>query len=63
MKRQTKQQPTLHSWAVCDLKRTPTKFIGIVYDLADDESAIKAAIKEFHVPPNERWRLLAQRRD
>jgi hypothetical protein len=62
-KRPTKQQPTLHSWAVYHLKTTPTKFIGIVYDAPDAESAIKAAIKDFRVPPDEREWLLAQQRD
>ena len=60
------KQPTeqhLHSWAVYQLKGTPTKLLGIVYNQPDEASAIKAAIEKYNVPPNERGRLLARRRD
>ena len=63
--RSTKQQPKLHSWAVYYIKTTPAKFVGvgIVHDQPDADSAIKAAIAEYNVSPNERGRLMAQRRD
>jgi len=51
-KRPTKQQT--HSWAIYVLRGTPAKFVGIVYDQPDVASAIKQAIIEYDVPPNER---------
>jgi hypothetical protein len=62
MARRPTEQPS-HSWAIYRLTSTPAKFVGIVYDVADAEGAIKQAIKQFKVRPNERGRLIAQRRD
>ena len=58
-------KPQSHSWAVYHPKGTSAKLvgIGIVHDQPDADSAIKAAIIEYNVPPNERGRLIAQRRD
>jgi hypothetical protein len=56
------EQPN-HSWAVYHLKGTPARLVGIVDNQPDAESAIKAAIEEYKVPPNQRGRLMAQRRD
>jgi hypothetical protein len=56
-------KPETHSWAVHHLKGTPSRFVGIVHNQLDEESAIKQAIEEFKVPPNQRGRLIAQRRD
>jgi hypothetical protein len=60
-KRPTK--PEAHSWAVYHLEGTPAQFVGIVWNQPDEQSAIAAAIEEYKVPPNQRGRLIAQRRD
>ena len=51
-----------HSWAVYHIKGTPPKLIGTI-DAPDKETAIKRASEEYNVPPNERDRLMARRRD
>jgi hypothetical protein len=59
-KKATKQQT--RSWAVYHLAARQ-KFVGIVYDQPDEEAAIKQAIMGYNVPPNERGRLMAKRRN
>jgi hypothetical protein len=47
--------------AIYVLRGTPAKFVGIVDDQPDADSAIKQAIEEYNVALN--GRLMAQRRD
>ncbi len=51
-----------HSWRVYHIA-AKQKYVGVVYDEPAADAAIKAAIAEYNVPPNERGRLWAQRRD
>jgi hypothetical protein len=52
-----------YSWSIYRLRATPAQLIGIVYDKADEQAAIKQAIEEFKIPGNQRDRLIARRRD
>jgi hypothetical protein len=60
-KRPTKQET--HSWAVYHIRGTPARFISLVHDAPDEQSAIEKAIEEFKVQAGQRGRLIAQRRD
>jgi hypothetical protein len=51
-----------HRWAVYLTTGTPAKLVGFI-DAPDKETAIRAAIKDCKVPPNERGRLIARCRD
>jgi hypothetical protein len=50
-----------YSWAVF-IKDVPVKFVGIIDNAPDAETAIDRAIEQYQVPPNEREWLMAQRR-
>ena len=58
-----KATPQSHVWAIYHLRASPARFIGIIDDAPDEETAIARANEEYKVPMNERGRLLAQRRD
>lgn len=62
-KRATPKQQQTHSWVVYYLKGTPAKLVGIVDDAPDEQTAIVKAIEEYEVPPHQRGKLMAQRRD
>ena len=47
-------------WEVYRLKAWPAAFIGIVY-AHDEKAALKAAIKEFEIAPDQQDRLLIRR--
>jgi hypothetical protein len=49
-------------WSIYRLRGTPAAFLGSV-DAADEKSAIKAAIEEFRIQPQQQGRLVAQRQD
>jgi hypothetical protein len=51
------------SWSIYLIKGTPAKFVGIVDDAPDEKTAIARAVEEFEVPPIQRDRLAARRRD
>jgi hypothetical protein len=53
-------QKKLIQWKVYRLKRSPAAFIGVVY-APDETAALKAAIKEFAITPDQQDRLLIRR--
>jgi hypothetical protein len=60
---QTTTPPRGHSWSVYHINGTPAKLVGIIDNAPYAETSIARAIEEYQVPPNERGRLIAQRRD
>jgi 1,2-phenylacetyl-CoA epoxidase PaaB subunit len=57
-KKPTQKKPT--QWKVYRLKGSPAAFIGTVY-APDEKAALKAAIKEFEITPDQQNRLLIRR--
>jgi len=56
-KRKSRRIPT---WEIRRLKATPAAFVGLV-DAPDQVSAVKAAIKQFAIPPRDQKSLIALR--
>lgn len=57
------QQPRGYSWSIYHIKGTPAQFVGTIDNAPDEQTAIARAIGEYNIPPNERGRLMARRRD
>jgi hypothetical protein len=63
MEKQSATNRKTHSWVVYRLRGTPAQLIGIVYHQPDEQAAIKKAIEEFNVPPDQQDELIAWRRE
>jgi hypothetical protein len=50
-----------YSWSVFHNKGTAAKFVGIIDNATDAETAIERAIEQYQMPPNERGWLMALR--
>ena len=55
-----KRERRVATWEVSRLKASPAAFIGLI-DAPDEASAIKAAIKQFTIRPQDQKRLIAVR--
>ncbi len=62
-KQQVPFKQKTHIWAVYHTMGTSAKFMGFIYGAPDEQTAIARAIEKYNVPPNERGRLMAKRRD
>ena len=57
------KSPTIqqgHSWAIYHIKSA--KFVGIILDAPDEQTATSLAIEEYQVSPNKRGQLVVHRR-
>jgi hypothetical protein len=46
------------TWEIRRLKATPAAFVGLI-DAPDETSAVKAAIRQFAIPPRDQQSLIA----
>jgi hypothetical protein len=55
--RKTKKE---YTWEIRRLKASPAAFVGLI-DAADEATAVKVALKQFNVRPEDQKRLIALR--
>jgi hypothetical protein len=60
MRKRTSVRKKEHTWEIRRLKATPAAFVGLV-DAPDETTAVKAAIKQFAIPPRDQKSLIAVR--
>jgi len=60
MRKRTSVRKKAPTWEIRRLKATPAAFVGLV-DAPDQSSAVKAAIKQFAIPPRDQKSLIAVR--
>ncbi len=60
MPKSRKKPPRIPTWEIRRLKATPAAYIGLV-DAPNEASAVKAAIKQFAIRPEDQKRLIAVR--
>ena len=53
MAKQSANNQKTHSWVVYRLRSTPAQLIGVVYGQPDEQAAIKKAVEEFNVLPDQ----------
>jgi hypothetical protein len=60
MPKKPKQEPEQRRWQIYYLRGTPAQYLGMV-EASDEDAAIKKALTELKVPPQQQKRLLAVR--
>jgi len=60
MRKPKKRPLRIPTWEIRRLKATPAAFVGLV-DAPDQTSAVRAAIKQFAIPPRDQKSLIAVR--
>jgi hypothetical protein len=57
-KRKNQRSRRVTTWQISRLRGTPAAFVGLI-EAPDESGAIKAAIKQFDVRPEDQKRLIA----